>query len=149
MKGDERMLFNRQDDTPQAIDKSIFKIAAEDARLFISGEDMFVVTEFDVSAVANYYNVDVIEAFEKVLEAHNLSVEQVDIILEYSDYSTSGQLKAKIEELQRAREFAVRDSNRSRINIIVNSIAKYKQQLQEVLKKEREEKDQQNRPKSA
>jgi phage tail tube protein FII len=122
------MLFDKPNQK-KSIDTSIFKIPVNEARLFECDKNNYVITEFDVSAVANYYNTDNIQAFEKILEEYNLNVDQVELICEANEFYSSRQIELKIKELELALDHAKRDQNITRIKIIENSLSKYRQQL--------------------
>lgn len=65
------------------IDSSIFKFSEEFARLYEVAEDKYVLTSFDLEAVARCYDDDLLEAFIKIAESHNVATDKIEIINEF------------------------------------------------------------------
>jgi hypothetical protein len=120
------------------LDVSIFKIPAKEARLFAVTEDYYVVTTFDVSAVAQEIGTDdMLEALAAIATENNINVENIDIICEMQLYNNPDALRKLIDQqtiqLDQYREKAKTDKLYTpKVLAMERSIEKLKQQLKNI-----------------
>lgn len=117
------------------IPDSPFKFQETDARVFAVSENSYVVTFFDVKSVANYHNIGIIEAFEKIVEAHELSIDNVEILLEY--YDSIEEIREAIKRQKDLLKVYRQKGEINRANILQVSIDRLEKKLEEMREKER------------
>lgn len=110
------------------------KFDEKEARLFKIEENSFAITYFDVLSVANYYGTeDISEALERICEAHEVSIDDIEITMEYFD-TIEGIDRAIRAHKENLRMFE-RAGNRTRAGIIKVAIANLEKRRAELLKK--------------
>ena len=62
--------------------QTVFTFPENEARLFNVEENSYLITFFDVIAVAEYNNTDMVTAVEKIAESHNIDFDNIEIVYE-------------------------------------------------------------------
>lgn len=111
----------------------IVKFSEEHVRIF-EHENVFIVTESDVNAVANYYDTDIIDAFTRICESHNLEEDQLLIIREGYEEQSLAALETKKERLEQQLKIVSTEGasyNKGRIGIYKAEIEKINKAIKE------------------
>jgi hypothetical protein len=117
------------------------RITEKDVRLFENDLGSYNLTDVDLYAVCNNYSITVSEAICKIADAHDISVESINIVFENQGGETIGSMNAKIEATKRSlkTEDYKPNPNVSRANLLKMQLKKQEEELERI--KSEEEKD--------